>query len=95
MQEGDDADLEGRDLPDESEDSEPVQEGGFRAVQREIAMNAKGTSRDTQEVQRLLEEYNKLNYEDIVAGMPTRFRYKQASTQHLLVCILFPDDTCN
>jgi hypothetical protein len=68
-----------------SDQDEPMEEaeegmeeagGGFQATKRRLAGQGEAlTQRDTQSVQKLLEEYNKLEYEDIVAGMPTRFRY--------------------
>lgn len=33
-----------------------------------------------QEVQAHIDEYYKLDYEDIVGGMPTRFKYKEVRT---------------
>ena len=52
---------------------------GFKAVRQKAASHssAQDVNRDAQSVQKLLNEYNKLEYEDIIAGMPTKFHYKQ------------------
>lgn len=51
---------------------------GFKAMKKQLAPqdSTPVASRDTKSVQKLLEEYNKLQYEDIVAGQPTKFRYQ-------------------
>lgn len=70
-----------QDQPPESEEDQEEEGagGGFQATKRRLAEGGLGaggpSQRDTQSVQKLLEEYNKLEYEDIVAGIPTRFRY--------------------
>lgn len=84
MQEGDDEKF-GSDLdepPEEGDGLEGEEPGeGFRALKRRLGEQGLAfgegapSQRDTQSVQKLLEEYHKLEYEDIVAGMPTRFRY--------------------
>lgn len=77
--EGDDARFGSEDHDEFPEEEEPIVTGGFRATQRDVlaSLQKPGKERDAEEVKRLLEEYNKLEYEDIVAGMPTRFRYHQ------------------
>lgn len=54
---------------------------GFQAVKQRLSAQS-GTpdaGRDSRSVQKLLEEYNRLEYEDIVAGMPTKFHYQEVS----------------
>ena len=55
---------------------------GFQAVNQRLYADS-GTQdeeRDAQSVQKLLEEYNSLEYEDIVAGVPTKFHYQKVSS---------------
>ena len=87
-QEEDAGDLEGMEGEDEAESSgddggEPAS-GGFTAAKqrsRDVRANASGSERSDAMVQRLLEEYYKLDYEDNIAGMPTHFHYKQVLTR--------------
>ena len=57
--------------------------GGFRAMRRQLAAKASAAARpeDAARVQQLLAEYNQLDYEDIVAGIPTRFSYREVCVQ--------------
>ena len=57
--------------------------GGFRAMRRQLAAKAGAAARpeDAARVQQLLAEYNQLDYEDIVAGIPTRFSYREVCAQ--------------
>ncbi|KAL4428120.1 hypothetical protein ABPG75_002209 [Micractinium tetrahymenae] len=64
-----DEDDEGQEEGGEGEGGEGDGEGG--GADPEAAARARA------EVQRLLEEYFKLDYEDVVGGIPTRFRYKE------------------
>jgi hypothetical protein len=57
---------EEEDGAEEEEEEEEAEEAGGTGAAAAAATRA--------EVQRLLEEYYKLDYEDVVAGMPTRFR---------------------
>jgi protein KRI1 len=59
---------EGEEGGSEEEGSEEEEEGEGRELDPEAAARVRA------EVQRLLEEYYKLNYEDVVGGVPTRFR---------------------
>ncbi|KAL4445294.1 hypothetical protein ABPG77_011119 [Micractinium sp. CCAP 211/92] len=57
---------------DDDEEGEEGDDGdGGEGADPEAAARARA------EVQRLLEEYFKLDYEDVVGGIPTRFRYKE------------------
>ncbi|PSC75398.1 KRI1-like protein [Micractinium conductrix] len=59
----------GEEDKEDEEDEEDEEDGA--AADPEAAARARA------EVQRLLEEYYKLDYEDVVGGVPTRFRYKE------------------
>ena len=94
MQEGDDEAF-GSDLDEPPEETDGLEgeepREGFRALKRRLGEKGSGwgsgevapSQRDTQSVQKLLEEYHKLEYEDIVAGMPTRFRYAKVRTHRV------------
>lgn len=62
---------------------------GATATEAEVARKRNNQSRNTKEtnadqhedVDRLMDEYYKLNYEDIVGGMPVRFKYKEVEPE--------------
>lgn len=72
-----------------------VPASGFKAIKHQQPALAT-TQRDARTVQKLLQEYNSLEYEDIVAGLPTKFHYRQVgnedqesakrAAQHDLLC---------
>lgn len=71
------SDCEEKVVGDEEEQEEKSSKG-FKAWTHIISDKELGVS-DAQTVQRLLNEYSQLEYEDIIAGQPTKFHYKQAS----------------
>ena len=60
---------------DEDEDEEEEEEGDEEGEEEEEGGDPEAAARARSEVQRLLEEYYRLNYEDVVGGIPTRFRW--------------------
>ena len=76
-------DFDGEEGGDDGNEASGAQDGaaGFRAVKQRLSTENGDldVQRDAQSVQKLLEEYNRLEYEDIVAGMPTKFHYQKVS----------------
>jgi protein KRI1 len=63
----------------EEDEEEAEEEGEEEGEEEEVDEEAAGRDPEAAaaaraEVQRLLEEYFKLDYEDVVGGIPTRFR---------------------
>lgn len=62
---------------------------GATATEAEVARKGNSQSRNTEgtnpdqheDVDRLMDEYYKLDYEDIVGGMPVRFKYKEVEPE--------------
>ena len=71
---------------DDDEDEHPHPEKAhlstFSKLQKTLPQSASDSaSRSREDILRLLEEYYKLEYEDVVGGVPTRFRYRQVPAQ--------------
>ncbi len=58
----------------EGEEGGSEEEGSEEEEEKGRELDPEAAARVRAEVQRLLEEYYKLNYEDVVGGVPTRFR---------------------
>lgn len=78
-------------MADYGTDDEEAKEGTFAALERRLKeAEAAGKDEDEEgegaaaarsDLKRLLEEYHKLDYEDHVGGIPTRFRYKEVEPE--------------
>ena len=66
--------LEGEEEAGEGEEGSGEEEGEEEKAERQAALAA-GRS----DLQRLLEEYYKLDYEDNIGGIPCRFKYREVS----------------
>lgn len=82
--EGEGSDIEDMDLGDGEDDDIPGADAnsrGFRAMQERLqkqprdAAAAEAVQRGTAEIQRLMEQYDALDYEDHVGGVATKFRW--------------------
>lgn len=77
-------------MADYGTDDEEAKEGTFAALERRLkeaeaaagdAEGSEGAAAARSDLKRLLEEYHKLNYEDHVGGINTRFRYKEVEPE--------------
>lgn len=64
-----------------AEESESEDDGGLEGDEDEDGEGGAGAAAAREDVKRLIEEYHKLDYEDYVGGVPTRFRYKEVEPE--------------